>query len=90
MEPGIHSRLPSGILGLLCKLHYPGIVVVDGREQPAWSWDHYISAQDIGSDADGQPYGSKARRVVSELFVSGLRMIFNIIIAMITAITKQI
>ena len=65
--PGVHKRLPNGILGLLCKLHYPGCMEIGGQPQPASSWDHYIAANDV-PDREGRIFPNKAQRVLNELY----------------------
>jgi hypothetical protein len=39
-----HNRLVNGILGLLCRLHFLGVVWMDqgdaARYEPAWTWAH--------------------------------------------------
>lgn len=64
-----HNRLPAGILGLLCKLHYPGVLVIAGEPQAAYSWEHYKAANDA-EDREGRIFLNKASRVVHELWVS--------------------
>ncbi|TVU06362.1 hypothetical protein EJB05_49571, partial [Eragrostis curvula] len=66
--PGDHSRLPAGILGLLCRKLFPGMVPLrDGGEEPALTWDHYKRVADV-PDADGRDFGTVADRVVGELW----------------------
>ena len=67
--PGVHKRIPNGILGLLCKDHYPRCIEIDGRLQPASAWEHYIQAIDR-PDREGRCFASKAERVLQELWVS--------------------
>ena len=68
--PGVaHNRMANGILGLLCKRHYPGAMDIAGVRQPASSWEHYIAALDA-PDTEGRAYDNKAHRVLSELWVS--------------------
>ena len=66
--PGAHKRIPNGILGLLCKLHYLGCMEVGGQLQPASSWDHYIVANDV-PDQEGRMFQNKAQQVLNELWV---------------------
>jgi len=66
--PGAHKRIPNGILGLLCKLHYLGCMEVGGQLQPASSWDHYIAATDV-PDQEGRLFPNKAQRVLNKLWV---------------------
>ena len=67
--PGAHKRIPNGILGLLCKLHYPSCMEVGGQLQPASSWDHYREAIDT-VDRLGRAYANRAEWVLAELWVS--------------------
>jgi len=68
--PGVaHNRMANGILGLLCKRHYPGAMDIAGVRQPASSWEHYIAAPD-GPDEEGRAFDNKAHRVLNELWVS--------------------
>jgi hypothetical protein len=41
-----HDRKPNGILGLLCREHYPHIVQYAGKTEPAYTFDHYTLASD--------------------------------------------
>lgn len=43
---GGDSRKPNGIVGLLCRQHYPGIVTYHGRTEPAYTWGHYYQGED--------------------------------------------
>ncbi|TVU24995.1 hypothetical protein EJB05_27468, partial [Eragrostis curvula] len=66
--PGDHKRLPAGILGLLCKAHFPGMVPLrDGGEEPALTWAHYKRVPDV-PDEDGRDFRTVADRVVGELW----------------------
>ncbi|CAO2189344.1 unnamed protein product, partial [Urochloa humidicola] len=64
---GSHKRKPNGILGLLCKQHYPGSMVIAGQTEAATSWEHYIAAADE-PDREGRFFGNKAGRVVNEFW----------------------
>jgi hypothetical protein len=64
-----HTRQVSGILGLLCREHFPGLVEYAGVMGPAYSFDHYATAPDA-ADRDGRVFGNKAERVRRELWVS--------------------
>ena len=66
---GGHGRHPNGILGLLCKAHFPSFVDFAGVRQPAWTFAHYTVCADA-YDRDGRIYGHKAERVITELWVS--------------------
>ena len=56
-------RLVNGILGLLCRQHFPGIVTYASKTEPAYSFDHYA----VTIDAE---YPNKAARVKAEFWVS--------------------
>ena len=60
----------NGILGLLCREHFPGLVHYQGRYEPAWTWDHYIAANNDQLDRSGRAFENKAERVKGELWVS--------------------
>jgi hypothetical protein len=65
---GGHRRNPNGILGLLCREHFPRLVEYAGAG-PAYSFDHYVVAPDV-VDRDGREFNNKAERVKQELWVS--------------------
>ena len=60
---GGNARLVNGILGLLCRQHFPGIVTYALKTEPAYSFDHYAVATDV-------EYPNKVARVKAELWVS--------------------
>ena len=62
-------RSMSGILGLLCRKHYPGLVEIDGKEEPAWSWKHYEAKPDV-EDKWCRVYDHLGTRVVTDFWVS--------------------
>ncbi|CAN6234981.1 unnamed protein product [Urochloa humidicola] len=66
--PGSHSRKVNGILGLLCREHFPGQVHYRGRYEPAWTWDHYVAAPDGTLDREHRCFENKAERVKVELW----------------------
>jgi hypothetical protein len=66
---GDHKCHPNGILGLLCREHFPGLVNFAGGVEPAYTFEHYISALDT-QDQDGRKFDNKAERVTKELWVS--------------------
>ena len=72
VQGGDHKRKPNGILGLLCKEHFPGLVMHAEVLELAYTWDHYITVPDT-DDREGRNFGTKARRVVQELWVSSPR-----------------
>lgn len=63
------SRKPNGIVGLLCRQHYPGIVTYHGRREPAYTFGHYYQ----GVDPD---WDHKAEKVKREFWVSLARTKF--------------
>ncbi|TVU49463.1 hypothetical protein EJB05_00776, partial [Eragrostis curvula] len=66
--PGDHERIPAGILGLLCRRHFPGMVpLCDGGQEPALTWAHYKRVADV-PDEDGRDFRTVADRVVGELW----------------------
>jgi hypothetical protein len=65
---GDHRCPPNGILGLLCREHFPGLVEYAGVTGPA-TFDHYVVALDA-VDRDGREFNNKAKRVNQELWVS--------------------
>ena len=60
---GGSAQLVNGILGLLCRQHFPNIVTYASKTEPAYSLDHYA----IAIDAE---YPNKAARVKAEFWVS--------------------
>lgn len=67
MAAGDHKRLPNGILGLLCKQHFPGRVQFAGGVEPAYTFEHYVSIPDA-RDQEGRVFDNKAARVMAELW----------------------
>jgi hypothetical protein len=66
---GGHRRLPNGILGLLCRKHFRGLVEYAGVTGPAYTFDQYAVAPDA-VDRDDREFNNKAERVKQELWVS--------------------
>lgn len=66
---GCHQRPVNGILGLLVREHFPGLVTHGGLVEPATTFKHYESAPD-GEDLVGRQFANKAERVRFELWVS--------------------
>ena len=60
---GGSARLVNGILGLLCRQHFPGIVTYASKTEPTYLFDHYA----IAIDAE---YPNKAAWVKAEFWVS--------------------
>ncbi|TVU31239.1 hypothetical protein EJB05_22919, partial [Eragrostis curvula] len=59
ITPGDHDRPPNGILGILCRQWYQGVVQYKGKQEPALTWDHYKVAQDL-PDSGGRCFDHKA------------------------------
>ena len=49
MSGNTASRHVNGILGLLCRRHFPGMVMHVGNLEPAFTFAHYESAPPRGS-----------------------------------------
>ena len=64
-----HGRNPNGIIGLLCREHFPGLVEYAGVTGPAYTFDHYVVAPDV-VDREGREFNNKAERVKQELWVN--------------------
>ena len=72
---GSHTRSVNGILGLLCREHYPGLVEYAGVRGPAYTFNHYAAAPDA-PDRDGRVFNNKAERLKQELWVSAQYIAF--------------
>jgi hypothetical protein len=66
---GGHRCNPNGILDLLCREHFPGLVEYAGVTGPTYNFDHYAVAPDA-VDRDGREFNNKAEWVKQELWVS--------------------
>jgi hypothetical protein len=66
---GGHGHNPNGILGLLCREHFPGLVKYTGVTGPAYTFEHYAIAPDA-VDRDNKEFNNKAERVKQESWVS--------------------
>ena len=64
-----HSLNPNGIIGLLCREHFPGLVEYTGVTGPTYTFDHYAIAPDA-KDRNNREFNNKAERVKQELWVS--------------------
>ena len=74
MDQAAPARNVNGILGLLCKEHFLGLVRKgDQHWELAWTFDHYALVQDA-PDHNGIRYRNKADRVIRELWVSLLAL----------------
>jgi len=68
LSGGAHKCKVNGILGLLCREHFPGLVHYQGQDEPAWTWDHYIAANNDQLDRSSRDFENKAERVKGELW----------------------
>jgi hypothetical protein len=66
---GAHRCLPNGILGLLCREHFSGLIEYAEVTGPADTFGHYTIAHNA-VDRDGREFNNKAERVKQELWVS--------------------
>jgi hypothetical protein len=66
---GVHKLQVIGILGLLCREHFPGLAEYAGVREPAYTWKHYVVVPDA-QDQNGRVFANKAERVKAELWVS--------------------
>jgi hypothetical protein len=66
---GGHHRNPNGILGLLCREYFPGLIEYAGVTGPAYTFNHNTVAPDA-VDRDGREFNNKAEQVKQELWVS--------------------
>jgi hypothetical protein len=44
------ARHVNGILGLLCRTHFPGLVDYARKREPAYTFDHYTNALDAEAE----------------------------------------
>lgn len=70
MAAGDHARIPNGIPGILCRVHFPGLVDFAGGSMPAWTWAHYEAAEDNTRDDEGRPLVHKGARIMHDFWVS--------------------
>lgn len=68
---GCHKRKVNGILGILCRQHYPGLVRLSetGELVVADTFDHYAAVNDV-ADRDGRRYNNKMERVINDMLVT--------------------
>jgi hypothetical protein len=65
---GRNHRNPNGVVTVLLKEFFPGLVNFNGRTEPSWTWKHYIAAPDT-PDQDGVEYDNCLERVVKTFWV---------------------
>ena len=56
----------NGILGLLMKEKFPGLVQFSRTTEPAYTWAHYAAIPDA-PNRDGRVFADKAQRVKAKL-----------------------
>ena len=66
---GDHACHVNGILGLLIKEKFHGLVQFGGTVELAYTWAHYAAILDT-PDRDGRVFADKAQCVKVELWVS--------------------
>jgi hypothetical protein len=66
---GVHKRHVNGILGLLCRLHFLGLIEFGGKQEPAYTFDHYVAFPNL-PDQFCRQFTNKAVWVMAELWVS--------------------
>jgi hypothetical protein len=66
---GGHGRNLNGIIGLLCREHFPRLIEYAGVTGPSYTFDHYVVAPDA-VDQDDREFNTKAERVKQEMWVS--------------------
>jgi hypothetical protein len=71
VDEGVQARNVNGILGLLCREHFPGLVWTSEDEdlEPATSFDLYALIDDA-LDVQNMTFRNKADWVIMELWVS--------------------
>ncbi|PNT76358.1 hypothetical protein BRADI_1g47417v3 [Brachypodium distachyon] len=67
VAPRCFTMQPKAVLGVLLKDHFPGMVLVKGKEEPevARTWAHYV-AQPNFQDRENVVYANKPKRVKGE------------------------
>jgi hypothetical protein len=50
MSGGGIARHVNGILGLLCRTHFPGLVDYARKREPAYTFDHYTNSPDAEAE----------------------------------------
>jgi hypothetical protein len=61
-------RTVNGIIGILCRQHFLGMVEYGGVWEPAYMFEHYAAAPDA-EDREGRVFNNKAEWVKKELLV---------------------
>jgi hypothetical protein len=69
---GVRTRVPNGILGLLIRNYYPGIVKYKGKDVPACNWRHYNVVPEPASSG-GQPINA-LQQVVEKFWVRNIKL----------------
>ena len=66
---GDHARHVNGILGLLIKEKFSGLVQFGETIEPAYTWAYYAAVPDV-PNRDDRVFVDKAQHVKAELWVS--------------------
>jgi hypothetical protein len=66
---GAYNCHVNGILGFLCKLHFPGLVEFAKKQELAYTFEHYAVFLDL-PDRFCRQFANKAQWVTQELWVS--------------------
>ncbi|PNT71031.1 hypothetical protein BRADI_2g21955v3 [Brachypodium distachyon] len=69
VAPRCFTMQPKVVLGVLLKDHFPGVVLLEGKEEPevARTWAHYVAQPDF-QDRENVVYANKAQRVKCEFW----------------------
>jgi hypothetical protein len=65
---GGKRRNPNGVVTVILKECFPGLVNFNGRTEPPWTWEHYAAAPDA-PDEDGVEYSNCLERVEERFWV---------------------
>jgi hypothetical protein len=61
-------RNSNGVVIVLLKEFFPGLITFIGRTEPPWTWKHYVAAPDT-PDQDGVEYDNCLARVEETFWV---------------------
>ncbi|TVU17471.1 hypothetical protein EJB05_33509, partial [Eragrostis curvula] len=64
---GIHRRKVNGILGTLCRQHFPGMILLAERIVPCETFEHYTAVPNF-PDTSRRVFTNKMERVIMELW----------------------
>ncbi|PNT67154.1 hypothetical protein BRADI_3g21562v3, partial [Brachypodium distachyon] len=71
VAPRCFTMQPKAVLGVLLKEHFPGMVLLEGKEEPkvARRWAQYVAQPDF-QDRENVVYANKAERVKGEFWLA--------------------